>query len=401
MTIAQYNTQADYDKRVDQVTDLLERAINGHYLSQATLKEAISTSDLPLIFADITNYQLQAAYKDTRANYQGLWQKVARRLTVPNFLPQTFYEYGVDTLYGGEGAGNILAANGGRATPYGALPNVPEGTEYPTGAFKLFTSQQQLSIRKNGARVPFTFEAMINDQWDLVRKLPQFLLSTALDSEDIEVTSLLTDGDGPNDAQFNSGNGTLLKYGTNTDGTAALTRETLKTALYQAQHFYIGNPGQEKLFPVTFDKFAVVIPPALKFLADDILNSPTTFIVQDGAYSYTDTFSFGNQFEFVIDPWLHVMDKTHGDTAWYVVPFNGDGVRTGLGLGFLLGNETPELRIHNDQGLYLGGGAVPQSAGSFRNDTWEFRIRHIYGGAALNGGIGTVASTGAAAPTTA
>lgn len=388
-------TQAEYNARVDQVTDWLKGASQGSYLARAHLKEAISTSDFPSIFTDIKNAQLQAAYQDARENYQGLWTKVARRLTVPNFLPQSFYEYGIDSDYG---LGDLLAANGGKSTTPGTLPNVPEGTEYPTGAFKLYQSKEAFQISKNGARIPFTFEAIINDQWNLVDTLPNYLLKVALDSEDAEVTKLLTDGDGPHSRFVDDPghNGNLLKYGTNANGTAALTRDTLKAAMYQANNFRV---GENKNIPVRFPKFSVVIPPSLEQTANDIMAAPRQFIVNDGNLQYTDTFTFGNNFDFVIDPWLEVIDTTHGDTAWYVVPAGGDGQRPGLGLGFLQGYDRPELRIHNDQGLLIGGGAVPARSGSFLNDTWELRIRHIYGGASLNGGIGQVVSNGTAAPT--
>lgn len=385
-------TQAEYNKRVDQITDWLAGASQGNYMAQAHLKEAIATSDFPEFFTDIKNAQLQAAYADTRENYQGVWTKIARRLTVPNFKPQSFVEFGWDNEYG---VGNILATNGGRKSGPGKLPNIPEGTEYPTGVFKLYRSEAELEIRKAGARIGFTFEAIINDDWDAVDQLPAYLLDQALNSEDIEVTELLTDGDGPNANTFNSANGTLLKYGTNTDGTAALTRDTLKAALYQANNF---KAGPNKTFPVRFQKFAVVIPQALEQVAIDIQNAPTQFIVQDGAITYTDTFTIPQAYEFVIDPWLDVYDAQHGGTSWYVVPFNGQGQRIGLGLGFLQGYDRPELRIHNNQGVLLGGGAVPARLGSFRNDDWELRIRHIYGGVAMNNGLGMVGSNGSALP---
>jgi hypothetical protein len=386
-------TQAEYDKRVDQITDWLSGAGKGDYLAQAHLKEAISTSDFPEFFTDIKNAQLQAAYADTRENYQGVWTKIARRVTVPNFKPQAFVEFGWDNEFG---VGNILASNGGRRTVRGKLPNVPEGTEYPTGVFKLYRSESELEIRKAGARIGFTFEAIINDDWDAVDKLPDYLLRTALDSEDIEVTELLTDGDGPNAVTFNDAKGTLIKYGTNTNGTVALTRDTLKAALAQANSF---KAGPNSNFPVRFQKFAVVIPAALEQVAIDIQNAPTQFVVQDGALTYTDTYTIPQAYEFVIDPWLDQIDEAHGETAWYVVPFNGQGQRTGLGLGFLQGYDRPELRIHNNQGVLLGGGAVPARLGSFRNDDWELRIRHIYGGVAIGEGFGMVASNGSAAPT--
>jgi hypothetical protein len=383
--------QTEYNKRFDQITDWLAAASKGNYVARAQLKEALSTSDFPVVFADIKDAQFQARYAEEIE--RGIWNKIARRLTVPNFLPQSLREWGFDWT-----AEDILAANGGRRTIPGTLPNVPEGTEYPTTTFKLMASAEQLEIRKAGARVPFTFEAIINDQWDAVDQLPNFLVNVAIDSEDAEVTSLLTDGSGPNSEYFTSGRGNLLEYGTNTAGTAALTRDTLKAALWQADSFYAeGNVRR----PIRFGKFAVVIPSALEQVAADIQALPTQTTIVNGNTTYVDTFSYGKNFEFVVDPWLDAIDTVTGDTAWYVVPFAGQGARTSLALGFLQGYERPELRVHNSTGLYIGGGAVPPREGSFRNDDWELRIRHIYGGVALANGEGTVASTGTAAPTTA
>lgn len=379
--------QAEYDKRVDQITDWLAAASKGNYVAQAQLKEAISTSDFPAVFTDIKNAQLQAKYALVEDHF---WNKIARKITVPNFLPQSFIDLGWDDA----AFDNILATNGGRKTIQGGLPNVPEGTEYPT-AFKLYSSEEQLEIRKAGARIPFTFEAIINDQWSIVDDLPNWLLRTALDSEDIEVTQLLTDGDGPNGAYFNAQNGNLLAFGSNTDGQAALTRDTLKAALRQANSFKAG-PNNNR--PVKFSKFAVVVSSAMYEDVMEMVNAPRQFVVTDGNLQYIDTFEFGAAFEVVEDKWLDIIDTVHGATAWYVVPYAGDGVRTSLGLGFLTGHDRPELRVHNETGLYLGGGQVPVREGSFLNDTWELRIRHIYGGVALNGGIGTVASSGQAAP---
>ena len=142
----------------------------------------------------------------------------------------------------------------------------------------------------------------------------------------------------------------------------------------------------------------MVIPQALKQVADDIAAMPTQITVTDGNETYTTTFSYGENFEFVVNPFLDQVNTTNGDTAWYVVPFAGEGTRTSLALTFLELFELPELRVHNDQGFLLGGGAVAPQNGSFRNDTWEMRIRHIYNSGALNSMLGSVASTGVAAP---
>ncbi len=381
--------QAQYDALIEKYTDLLEGASKGDWIARAHLKEAaLSTSDFPAAFTDIKTAQLQAKYAlESEAQ---VWRKIARKVTVPNFLPQSFIDLGWDD----SAFDNILATNGGYETTPGTLPNVPEATEYPT-AFKLYSSTEQLEIRKAGMRIAFTFEAIINDQWNVVDDLPGWLLRTALNSEDAEVAKLLSDGDGPNSVYFNAGNNNLLEYGINTDGQAALTRETLKVALKQANSHKAG-PNNNR--PVRFNRFALVVPPSLEDLANELKDVPTQFIVHDGNLEYPATFTYGVAFEVVVLDWLEAVDKTHGATSWYIVPFAGDGIRTSLGLGFLQNYDRPELRLHNDQGTFLGGGDVPARQGSFLNDTWQLRLRHIFGGVALNGGIGTVASSGQAAP---
>lgn len=387
-----FNIQ-EYDRSVLYFATQLKEAYGGSHMARATLKEAaLSTSDFSGLFTDVLSVQVQDLYAMPVEDQ--VWTKIAKRLNVPNFLPQSMMELGWDD----SAFGDLLAINGGVPTVEGSLPNVPEGTEYPT-AFKIFSSSEQISVKKAGARVPATFEMFINDQWGVLESIPGELVRTAKNSEDVAVTKVLASpetGDF-NDAYFNAASGNLLKYGTNADGTAALTRETLKAALNQANSYKAG-PNSNR--PVTFSKFAVVIPQAMKQLADAIMDLPTSYTETDGNKTYNVTWNYGENFEFVVNPWLDVINTVTGETAWYVVPYAGEGLRTSLGLTFLDGFEVPELRVHNDQGLALAGGALNPRYGSFRNDTWEIRVRHIFEEAALNGGIGTVGSRGTAVPET-
>jgi hypothetical protein len=52
------------------------------------------------------------------------------------------------------------------------------------------------------------------------------------------------------------------------------------------------------------------------------------------------------------------------------------------------------MRIKANGGIFLGGGDVPARDGSFENDDWEMRVRHIATGGFIVP-AGTVASTGA------
>lgn len=385
-----YFDETNYERRILGFAETLNKAYNGSFQARVDIKEAaISTSDFPALFNEVTNIQLQEQYQLAE---EQIWQKLARRVTVPNFLNHKMMDLGWDDA----AMDNLLAENGGHKTVAGTLPVVPEGTEYPT-AFKLYASAEEINTRKNGARVPVNFETFINDQWNVLAEIPTALTRAALRSEDAAVTLQLAaeDGSGLNTTNFNSTLGTLVEYGSNTAGTVALTRDTLKAALQQANSF---KTGPNKNRPVTFSKFAVVIPQALKALADEIQEMPTQITVVDGNETYVKNFSYGENFEFVVNPFLDQINTTNGDTAWYVVPFAGEGTRTSLALTFLELFELPELRVHNDTGLLLGGGALDPKNGSFRNDTWEMRIRHIYNSGALNSMLGSVASTGVAAP---
>lgn len=376
--------------KVVALAQKLNTAYHGGMQAQLDIKEAaLSTSDFPALFNQVLQVQVQEKYQ---LQEEQIWRKIAKPVTVPNFLPQQMIDLGWDD----SAMDNLLAENGGHRTIPGGLPNVPEGTEYPT-AFKLYSSQEQITTRKNGARVPVNFETFINDQWNVLAEIPDFLVRASVIGEDDAVSVQLADADGTglNTDNFNSAKGTLLKYGTNTEGTAALTRETIKAALRQAQSF---KAGPNKNRPVTFSKFALVIPQALKTIAEDIMALPVQITVTEGNEQYVTTFSYGENFEIVVNPRLDVINTTNGDTAWYVVPYAGEGTRTSLAQVFLQGFETPELRIHNETGLLLGGGTLDPSMGSFRNDTWEMRIRHIYDGAALNDMLGSVASTGTEKP---
>ena len=368
----------------------LSSAYEGSGQARLDIKEAaISTPDFPALFNQVTQLQVQEKYA---LEEEQVWQKIARKVVLPNFLPQQMIDLGWDD----SAMDNLLASNGGHRTIAGGLPNVPEGTEYPA-AFKLYSSAEAIATRKNGARVPVTFETFINDQWNVLAEIPTNLVRAAKKGEDDAVSVQLADidGTGLNTDNFNVTLGTLLEYGTNTAGTAALTRETLKAALGQAQSFKAG-PNNNR--PVTFSKFAVVIPRALKATAEAIQALPLQVTVTNGNEQWVETFTYGETFEFVINERLDIINTTNGATAWYVVPFAGEGTRTSLALTFLERFEVPELRIHNETGLMLGGGALSPELGSFRNDTWEMRIRHIYDGAALNEMLGSVGSTGTEAP---
>jgi len=351
----------------------LASAMRGDWVAQARLKEAVSTSDeFPELFRRITQDEVRAQYDA----FPVTWPQYSRRVAVPDFKPQTWREFRLDT-------GLLPAVNGGAPTlgdtnGMTMLPRVPELTEYPV--FEYDTASGQYQIGKHGGRFPFSMEAFINDEYQLIQQMPGAMAELARQTEQILTAGVLATTTGPNPAFFNASNGNLM------DGNPPLTRESLVEAMRQVTDRRVNGR------PVTVRNFALVVPPSLQIVAQEILNAVEVtreVTLPDGSVETTRT-NPGMPFpvSVVVEYWLPVLDTSvNADTTWYLVPSGGEtGIsgRTALVTGFLRGHETPELRISGDQGRALGGGDIDPLQGSFLNDDVQYRVRHFVGAKGLD-----------------
>ena len=174
-------------------------------------------------------------------------------------------------------------------------------------------------------------------------------------------------------------------------GNAALTIESLEAAI-EAANLQTWQGGL--MTPIS--RFALVVPRALEMTARRILaiqSVRTESTVGSTVTSLTSGNPIGSQVEIVVNDWITKINS--GASAyWFLVPVPGQGINPNLALGFLRGYETPELRIKMNGGTFIGGGDVPARDGSFDNDDFEMRIRHIATGGFIVP-TGTIASTGA------
>jgi len=143
-------------------------------------------------------------------------------------------------------------------------------------------------------------------------------------------------------------------------------------------------------------QFALVIPRALEMTARKILSVQEVRSENTVGSIATTTISgnpIGTQVVIVVDDWLTKINSGAG-AYWFLIPVPNQQLNPAVALGFLRGYEAPELRIKSNGGMYIGGGEVPAREGSFDNDDWEMRIRHIATGGFIVP-AGTMASTGA------
>ena len=355
-----------------EAAKLLEGALRGDRMDKIKLQEGIATSDLPELLVPTLNKVLLEEYEATPK----VWDQFATQLVVDDFRPVTFQALKYDDA--GED-------NQGDTFREGSLPTVGEYDEYPTAGWFSVT-EQTMQVKKAGQRIRFSWESIVNDgQIGLLERLPVEMALKAAGKEDEEVTKQLVTASGLNTANFKAGNQNLLS------GNPALTLESLEDAI-EAANLQTYNGRQ--ITPVT--QFALVVPRALEMTARKILAVQEVRTETTAGSVATTTISgnpIGSQVTIVVNDWLTKIYSGAG-AYWFLIPVPGQQLNPAVALGFLRGYETPELRIKSNGGLYLGGGEVPAREGSFDNDDWEMRIRHIATGGFIVP-AGTIASTGA------
>jgi len=205
-------------------------------------KEAMTTSDFPLLFGDVLDRQLLAAYRE----WTPVWKSYVAMKTVPDF--RNVSRYIVD------GAETILAL-------------VPEQTAYPSSL--LTEGRYQYHVNKYGRRMPFSWEAIINDDLDALKDIPIRFGKAARRSEDWFATIMHADANGP-DVTFYS-NAHLNKI---TIASGALVDNPV-----------LGIPGLQAAFqklgamvdtggdPIIVEGVVLEVPPALEVTALNILNA--------------------------------------------------------------------------------------------------------------------------------
>jgi hypothetical protein len=365
-------TENTTSKQVE-AAKLLEGALRGDRRDKLKLQEGISTSDLPIQLAPVINKILLQNYEATPK----VWDTFATRLVVDDFRKQQY----LNLRYEDEGMDNQ-----GDKFREGSLPTVGEYDEYPSAGFFSVT-EADFAVKKAGQRVRFSWEAVVNDgNISLLERLPIELGLKAAGKEDEEVTKQLVASGGLNTTNFKSANNNLLS------GNPALTLTSLEAAIEAAN---LQQYNGKLIQPVS--RFALVVPRALELTAKKILAVQTveTSVTSGSILTKTITGNpIGTQVEIVVNDWITKINSGAG-AYWFLIPVPSATLNPSVVLGFLRGFEAPELRVKAAAGQYFGGGAVPENYGSFDNDDWQMRIRHI-----ATGGFfvpaGTIASTGAA-----
>ena len=340
---------------VIEASKLFNDGISGRNpFKYAMLKEALTRSDFNQYLGKAFDIEMLAKYGD----YTPEWKQIAAETKVKNFKPKTYRD-----LFGGRGP----------------LDRVAEGAEYKERTKA--TAEYELSAGKFGNTFKLTFELIKNDELDGLKSLPNDLAQGAIETEDATAFSTFVSATGPNTAFFKAGNG-------NAPTALPFTRANI-----QAAYLAISKRKDVNGYPVKIAsaKLLIVVPAALLFDAEQIVNAPTIPDPAGGAGTVPNPLR--GKFRVVVSDYLTIVNTSaKADTTWYILP-DPSTPRPALVVAKMIGEENPDIRVKADAGNRIGGGSLAPEDGSFNDDTITYRGRHIVGAGTLDPVL-TYASTG-------
>lgn len=327
------------------------------------LTEAMTTSDFPLLFGDILDRSLLASYQEAPST----WRAYAARKLVRDF--RDVKRFRVD---GAEGV----------------LPEVAERDQYPESA--LIESRTTYRVKKYGRRIPFSFEAITNDDLEAFRTIPDRFGKAARRTEDKLATQLHVGGTGPLNTVYTVGNGNIITL------NPALSIAALQTAME-----LLGNMKDADGEPITVETVVLEVPPALRIVAMNILNALQIEVTTaGGTVDNPASGTTGGQrlitqnwvrdhLSVVVNPYIPIVATTNGSTSWFLHANPGASLPA-FELGFLTGHESPEIFIKAPNAQRIGGG---MDLVDFDTDALQYKIRHVVGAGLIEPRM-TLASNG-------
>lgn len=373
-------------KNQEEFNVQLGEALAGDRLAQARLKEAVTSDQLAPMFVKAANVRFQE-YFDA---HETIWDKIATKELLTDFRPASLLSLKPD-------ATTAPIDNGGYQHPVGTLPHVPELTPYPTMSYS--ADGAFITTAKHGARIQFSFESFINDEWNVISRFPKDAAALAARTEDLLVLLQLFDPATKSLRKdvFNTTNKTEFRVdglpdeitgGASGLGTSGKNHELSFDVIVAARFQALATlrDGHSTYVP---EGFVLVTNPALAEVAKGYTQI-NEIRVQNGKRTEIK----GNPLKDLEVVTSDLISVVGGEKAWVLLPKGGRANgKTVLAKTGMLGREAPELRIHNKTGQMIGGGDVNPYEGSFDNDDVEVRIRQI-AGAGIVRYDGIIGSTG-------
>lgn len=326
-----------HDEKVVEAGLLLKRAEAGNITAIATLREAFSTSDFPVLLGQGLQATAITAYKDTPKEFED----VVFDTTVPDFNRRRLVD-----LWGAD-----------------EFERVYEAGEYKASSKK--TTDLEHGLGKYGKVAKITWELFLDRRFSDIADFPRDLAQGAIKTQNSAVADLLVKNGAWNADFFKS------------VSNLPLTADNLQKAINELA---IRENHRDELVDVS--SLYLVHGPALRSQVQALLVhlEKVEITTTDGSKSTKQVQD--NPFRNVVKPLeSRSVGKrlgTGSGTAWALIQGKGSDlpsiIRTSLA-----GHPEVDIRVENAQGQSLGGGALSPQDGSFKDDTISYRGRAVTG----------------------
>jgi voltage-gated potassium channel Kch len=341
---------AGYNQRLVEAARLIGDVFTGKKHPHV-LREAMTTSDFPYLFGDVLDRQVLANYRE----WPSIWRMYAKAALVTDFRTV-----------------NRFAISGGEAV----LEEVEQQGTYPMAG--LSEAKYSYAVKKYGRRIPFSWEAMVNDDLSALQDVPQRFGRAARRSEDKFATQLHVDASGPHASVYTSGNANIIT-----------SNPALSTAGLQTAFTVLGAMLDGESEPILIEAVVLEVPPALEVTALNIMNAISITLNPNSSAGTADQIVdainwMKNRTTLVVNPYIPIVASTaNGSTSWFLhaSPSNG---RPFAEVGMLRGHAEPEIFIKEPNARRVGGGIVNPMDGDFETDSVEYKLRHVFGGSILD-----------------
>lgn len=406
-----------YQERIDEAQRLVDRVLSGDKWAALRFAEAMTMSDFPGYFGDILDRSVLANYMETPYT----WRQYCKATTINDFRQAKIFRFdrGASVLDGPILPNQYGASGSG-------LTGLAQVSEYP---MRYRTESNYVDqLYKFGARMDFAWETLVNDDLDALKDTPALFGRAARRTEEKRATGLFVSAGGPNSTFYSTANKNVLTNAVlsnlnASDGYGLPDNPILSIVSLQAALNVMMNQRDLDGEPISIDAVTLVVPPALKIVAMNILNASQVWMNnQGGTVGISGTGSTAsatslqrlladnwakNIVKLAVNYYLPVVNTSAtGPTAWYLFSDPNNG-RPALQQSFLRGRSGPEMFMKASNSIAIGEGQMGPGAGvmpgtgqtnvmdgDFETDSIMYKIRHVIGGTLLDP-IMSVASSGA------
>jgi len=347
------------ESAISEALDLLTNANRmPAHRHEYLVKEAIATTDFPTLLGNIIDRQLIANYK----------------------LPSTITEWRqyIKVAPGGVPDFNDVERNRVDGVDQRLL-EISDGVFQPA---KPSTTQYKYRLHTYGRVFEITRKALINDAMGAFADIPTRFARAALRTEAYFATNLFCSSTGPRSTYFGAAISDAGQTITNV-GALPLTIANLETTLTLMSQQT--DPQGEA---IEIEGVHLVVPPALYLTALSVVGSDIKMYVDSGAAAGVPypTYNVIKDMPIKVhkNPTLKTIDTSSGkvDTTWYLFADPAEGAA--VEVGFLRGQEAPEICIKASDKASTSGGVMSPFSGDFASDKIAYRVRHDIGGATMD-----------------